>query len=207
MRKEINEQKRRRSAGNLHARKRNPVIPNRLANGRPDCGGRLPSWTAALPLQKPIGQATESCGRKRWMRTRWRDGSRVGRRAPRASRGTASGRSIRARPIALATVRVLVPGRASSRPVPSSSPPIRVRCCQEWAESADSPGPAGRVTRRLRGARGKALGLRSREANSAARRCREIGRHGSSATVGRAAAVDWALERLPTQPVGTSARW
>lgn len=41
-----------------------------------------PHWTEARPLQKPIGRATESGGRRGR-----RGGSRVGRRAPRASGG------------------------------------------------------------------------------------------------------------------------
>lgn len=120
-----------------------------------------------------------------------------------ARQEAASGRSIRARLRTLATVRVLVPARVSSRPVPSSSPPIRVRLL-----SGLGLGPLqGPVTRRLRGAQGKALGLRSRWAPqlSPAAQGARLSRP-SSATVGRAAAVDWALERLPTQPVGTSAR-
>lgn len=168
-----------------------------------------PHWTAARPLQKPIGRGTESGGRKGWAWTRWRGGSRAGRRAPSRPAepdDAASSPSIGARPRTLATVRDLVPGRASSRPVPSPSPRIRVRCCQERAESADSPVPAGFVSRPVRGAAGKALGLRSREGHSPAPRRRELGRHSSSAAAWRAATVDWPLERLPTQPMGRRRR-
>lgn len=81
---------------------------------------------------------------------------------------------------------------------PSASAAVRVRVRVRSPQGRLHGGCAERGAKRSASG---AAGL-----HSSARRRRELGCHASSATVGRAAAVDWALERLPTQPVGTSAR-